>query len=507
VTAPSDPTKRNLPSLPPSADVSRRRFLALGGSGIAAAILAACGSSSSSSTDTTAAAAPESVAADTTPAESTPADTTPADTTSTETTAAATDTTAAVATETTPAAAGGLTGGGGGDGTIKIGYVTPTTGPLAPFAGADAFILAGVAAWAKDGVMIGGKSYKIEVLVEDSESKPETAAAKAGKLINEDGVDLMLVASTPETTNPVADQAEAAGVPCISTVAPWQPFVIGRGGEPGKKNFEWTYHFFWGLEDVVGTFTAMWSKLDTNKAVGGLFPNDGDGNAWGDKTVGFPPALEQQGFKLTDPGRYENGNADFTAQITAFKGANAEILTGVVIPPDFPTFWKQAKQQGYTPKAASIGKALLFPQSIQALGDDGIGLTSEVWWSPSHPYKSSLVGLSAKEVTDAFTAETKQQWTQPTGFVHALFEVAVAALVKAGSADKAAVRDAIAGLSIDTIVGKVDFAGSPIGNVAKTKLVGGQWRKAETATGYDLVIVDNTGNPDVPTGGSIEPIA
>ena len=43
-------------------------------------------------------------------------------------------------------------------------------------------------------------------------------------------------------------------------------------------------------------------------------------------------------------------------------------------------------------------------------------------------------------------------------------------------------------------------------NVAKTKLVGGQWRVAETPTGYDLVIVDNTGNPDVPTGGTIEPI-
>ena len=41
---------------------------------------------------------------------------------------------------------------------------------------------------------------------------------EAAKLINEDGVDLMLVASTPETVNPVADQCEAAGVPCISTV-------------------------------------------------------------------------------------------------------------------------------------------------------------------------------------------------------------------------------------------------------------------------------------------------
>ena len=355
--------------------------------------------------------------------------------------------------------------------------------------------------------MVGGMSYAVEILVEDSQSDPNRAAEVATKLITEDAVDLMVVASTPETTNPVSDQCESNGVPCISTVAPWQPWVIGRGGTPGEPNFQWTYHFFWGLEDVIGTFLAMWDQVETNKIVGGLFPNDGDGNAWGDPTVGFPTPLAEAGYTIVDPGRYENGNADFTAQINAFKDAGAELLTGVVIPPDFPTFWSQARQQGFVPKVASIGKALLFPESIQALGQDGVNLSSEVWWSPSHPYASSLVGLTAADVTAAYTEATGNQWTQPLGFVHALFEVVVASLVAAGSTDKAAVRDAVAGLTIDTIVGTVDWVDSPIGNVAKTKLVGGQWREAETPTGFDLVIVDNTGNPDVPTAGSVEAIA
>jgi branched-chain amino acid transport system substrate-binding protein len=46
-------------------------------------------------------------------------------------------------------------------------------------------------------------------------------------------IDLMLVASTPETTNPVATTCEAEEVPCISTVAPWQPWFIGQQGNPG----------------------------------------------------------------------------------------------------------------------------------------------------------------------------------------------------------------------------------------------------------------------------------
>ena len=175
----------------------------------------------------------------------------------------------------------------------------------------------------------------------------------------------MLVASTPETTNPVSTQCEIEGVPCLSTVAPWQPYFIGRQSNPGDPAswtpFEYTYHFFWGLEDVIAVFTNMWGQLDTNISVGGLFPNDGDGNAWGDPVVGFPPTLAELGYALTDPGRYQNLTDDFSAQIAAFKNADAEIVTGVVLPPDFTTFWNQALQQGFRPKIASIGKAILFP--------------------------------------------------------------------------------------------------------------------------------------------------
>ena len=35
----------------------------------------------------------------------------------------------------------------------------------------------------------------------------------------------------------------------------------------------------------------MWDQLQTNKAVGGLFPNDAGGNAWGDPENGVGPGL------------------------------------------------------------------------------------------------------------------------------------------------------------------------------------------------------------------------
>lgn len=393
---------------------------------------------------------------------------------------------------------------------VRIGYVSPQTGPLAAFAEADSFIIDGFKAAAKAAGM------DVEVIVKDSQSNPNRAAEVARELIVDEEINLMLVASTPETTNPVTTTCEAEELPCISTVAPWQPWFIGQQANPGDpaswEPFNSSFHFFWGLEDVIAVFTNMWAQVETNKSVGGLFPNDGDGNAWGDANVGFPPVLAKQGYTLTDPGRYQNLTDDFSAQINAFKQAKTEIITGVMIPPDFTTFWNQAKQQGFTPKVASIGKAILFPQAVEALGKAGHNLSSEVWWSPSHPFKSSLTGASSAELAAGFTEATKRPWTQPIGFVHALFEVAADVMKRAKDpTDSAAVVEAIAATKLDTIVGPLAWDGANLPpfaakNVAKTPLVGGQWRLKD-AGGYDLVITDNKTAPNIPVGGKMEPIA
>ena len=391
---------------------------------------------------------------------------------------------------------------------IKLGYVSPQTGPLAAFAEADKFIIDGFMAATK----AAGLNY--EVVVKDSQSNPNRAAEVTKSLIVDDEVNAVLVASTPETTNPVATTCEAEEVPCISTMAPWQPWFIGQQANPGDpkswKPFNSTFHFFWGLEDVIAVYTNMWGQVATNKKVGGMFPNDGDGNAWGDKQVGFPPVLDKLGYSLNDPGRYQNLTDDFSAQINTLKSGQCEIITGVMIPPDFTTFWNQAQQQGFKPKVASIGKAILFPQAVEALGKNGHNLSSEVWWSASHPFKSSLTGESSKDLADGFTKATKRPWTQPIGFVHALFEVAADVMKRADPTDSKAVIAAIAATKLDTIVGRVAWDGANLPpfaakNIAKTPLVGGQWRLKDGG-GYDLVIVDNKTAPNIPTGGKMEAI-
>src|SRR5215217_8260853 len=384
---------------------------------------------------------------------------------------------------------------------IKIGHVSPRTGPLAGFGEADGFILEQVRGILSKGLTVGGRSYQVQIISKDSQSNASRAAEVASELILRDKVDLIVAASTPDTTNPVADQAEVNEVPCVTTDCPWQPYFFGRKGDP-KKGFTWTYHFFWGLEDVIAAFLALWDSGATNKVVGGLFPNDADGNAWGDAQLGLPPALAKAGYRLTDPGRYQVMNNDFSSQIAAFKAVGAEIVTGNMIPPDFSTFWSQAAQQGFKPKIVTIGKALLFPSVINSLGARGNGLTSEVWWTPNHPFKSSLTGQSCAQLAKAYEDATKRPWSQPIGFQHALFEVAIDVLKRAKAIEPKAILDSIVATNYQSIVGPVQWTGKPVKNVTKTPLVAGQWQKKGDK--FELVITANKPAPNIPTGGKLE---
>ena len=389
--------------------------------------------------------------------------------------------------------------------TLRVGHVSPRTGPLAGFAEADDNVLSGIEAAFAGGLENNGKAWNIEIISKDSQSNPNRAAEVAADLILRDEVDIIVAASTPDTTNPVSDQAEINEVPCITTDCPWQPYFFGRGGVPGE-GFRSTYHFFWGLEDVIAAFLDMWDGAGVAKNVGGLFPNDADGNAWGDPELGLPKPLAAAGYDLLDIGRYTPLSDDFSNYIGAFKDAGCEIVTGNMIPPDFATFWAQSAQQGFAPKVVTIGKALLFPSVIESLGDRGAGLSSEVWWSPAHPFASSLTGQSAGDLANGYSNATGRPWTQPIGFKHALFEVVADVVRRAEDLeDPEAITAAIPQTNLDTIVGNVNWANGPINNVTKTPLVAGQWQR--DGDGIDLKIVANATAPNIPLTGELALLA
>jgi branched-chain amino acid transport system substrate-binding protein len=379
---------------------------------------------------------------------------------------------------------------------ILIGRPNPTTGPIASFGEGTPWVDDRVLAEInKDGgiyIKEFGKKVPIQVKILDTESNPTKAGEIASRLIVRDKVDLMVFYHTPDTVNPVASMCERYQMPGISLESPLEPWL--EGGP-----YKWAFHAFWSVEkDIVPAYTGMWEQVKTNKAVGILMPNDPDGVAWSSV---FKAALKSKGYsKVIDLGRWPYGLQDFSAHINRWKRENVEILLGNMIPPDFATAWRQCQRLGFKPKVVTIGKAILFPAAVEALGGNlPNGLTTEVWWSPHHPFKSSFEGYSAKDLCDAWTKATGKQPPATLGYKYAGYEIAADVLRRAGTLDKEVLRKAIADTNMDTMVGHIKYNSE---NYCRTPLVGGQWVKGDKFP-WDIKIVENSQHPYIPLTGKM----
>jgi branched-chain amino acid transport system substrate-binding protein len=393
--------------------------------------------------------------------------------------------------------------------TITLGYVAPFTGSLAGFASADKFVIDTIRntpAYAK-GFRAGGKTYQVNIIATDSQSDPNRASQLARQLILNNNVDMLLTSSTPETVNPVAVVAQTEGVPCAATNDPWESWYAGLGGNPASPTttFQYCTLFFFGLRELNDCFVPMWNRLPAKtKNVALQYPNDADGNAF--RAV-LPPLMKQAGYNPVDGGAYTDGTTDYTAMITKFKTNQCEYLSNCPLPPDFNIFWRQASQQGWKPKLATVGKVLLFPADTIALGPLVNNIATDSWWGPYLPAKSSLTPqLSASDLVDSFQAQTGKQWVQSIGGTYSLFEVAHQAFTGVSDPhDKQEVASALHRVNYQGMSGHINFSGGPAPGVSITPLLGVQWKATSGRYPFQMKVVDNTNIPAVKVEAPLQP--
>jgi len=468
--------------------VSRRDFLKIAGATGATiglgGVVAACGGTEETTTSATAQA--------------------------TTTTGASTTTTAAAA-STTTVSAGPETGRD-----ILLGLVSPSTGPLALFAKADDWwVDFALKTATPDGIIGGdGKKHMIQIKRADSQSDSNRASQVAGDLFTNENVDLMMASGSPDTANPVASQCEALGCPSIANFVPWQPFFFRSTDVTPATVFKWTYAHALGLEQISANFTAMWDQVSTNKKVGFLFANDADGQAWTATTNGiFIPTVEAAGYEYFLSDLYPVGLEDYTKYISDFKKNGCEICCGTIISPDFTNFWQQAVQQSYNPKVLTIGKALLFPQTLDAIGPIAYNTTVEGVWHPTWPFKDSITGMTCQELADDYMAKTGEEWTAPIG-QYGKYEWAVDVFKRVTNPDdKEEIIKMVSTTKLDTCLGPMDFTAPvemgtrhPVANVYTPPVGGHQWVKGAKYE-FEPVIVSNALSPELPVSAEVQLMA
>ena len=247
----------------------------------------------------------------------------------------------------------------------------------------------------------------------------------------------------------------------------------------------------------------MWNRIPTNKIVACMYPNDADGNAF---RGGFEPLIKAIGYKVVDGGAYADGTTDFTSMITKFKSKNCEFFSNCPLPPDFNTFWKQAAQQGFKPKLATVAKVLLFPADTEALGKLVNNIATDSWWGPYMPYKSSLNGVRPPALANAYQQRTGNEWVQS----HRLAPTRCSRWPRRPSARPATRTTRRGGRALHNVnytgmCGAINFAGGPAPGVGIIQPVGVQWKKSTGKYPFEMKVVDNSLNPNVKVQATLEP--
>ena len=344
-----------------------------------------------------------------------------------------------------------------GPDSIRIGVNAPLTGDI-PKVGEGTKFAAQM--WLDDvnaagGIEVGVKKYKVELIIEDNESKAESAVKANTKLITEEDVLAIIGPQSSKQAIPAGGKANEQGTPMIS---PWstnpdttkdRPFVF-RGcfldpfQGPVVANFikdEFGFKKAAVLYDVAS---------DYPKGLAEFFKA-----AW-EKQNGPGSVVAYESFTTKD--------ADFSSQLTKINNSGAEVLFTPQYYNEVALIVQQAHQLGWNKPIVgsdSWGSA----ETVKLCGKDCYGLF----------FSTHYAAAGAKGATKAFIDRYKKEHGYVPDDVAALtwdaMRIVQAAIEGAGELtgdiekDRIAVRDALASIKdFDGITGKMTFTedGDPI---------------------------------------------
>lgn len=341
--------------------------------------------------------------------------------------------------------------------TIKIGVNAPLTGDI-PQVGEGTKFAAQM--WLKDvnaagGIEAGEKKYKIELIIEDNQSKAETAVKVNTKLINEDEVLAIVGPQSSKQAVPAGGKANELETPMIS---PWstnpnttkdRPFVF-RGcfldpfqGPVAAKFIEMEY----GFSKAAVLYDAA---SDYPKGLAEFFKA-----AWEDIN-GTGSVVAFESFTTMD--------IDFNSQLTKIISSGAQFMFIPQYYNEVALIVKQAHQMGWDKPIVgsdSWGSA----ETVKLCGKDCFGLF----------FSTHYAAAGAKGAAAEFISRYRKEYGYEPDDVAALtwdsMRIVQMAIEGAGTLtgdikkDRQAVRDAMATIKgFDGITGGMTFTenGDPL---------------------------------------------
>jgi branched-chain amino acid transport system substrate-binding protein len=310
---------------------------------------------------------------------------------------------------------------------VRIGQVASLTGKEAAFGQSSnkGTVLAIEEINAAGGIL----GRPVELITEDNRSTQGESATAARKLISRDRVVALLGEVASGRSMEMAPVAQRAKVPMVSPSST-NPRVTEMG------NFIFRVCF---IDPFQGEVLAKFS-VNTLKAKRVAILADAAAPYSIGLAEAFAKAFNAAGGELVMERRYQGGDKDFRAQLTAIRGANPE---AVFIPgyyTDVGLIAKQARQVGLGVPLFG-GDGWEAPELLSIGGQAVEGSYYSTHFSPR----------STEPAVEAFVARFKERWKGETPDAMAALgydsaKILARAIETAGSTDGAAIREALASI-------------------------------------------------------------
>jgi branched-chain amino acid transport system substrate-binding protein len=282
---------------------------------------------------------------------------------------------------------------------------------------------------------------QIELVVEDTQSKPGEAATVAKKLISRDRVVALIGEVTSGRSLEGAGVAQAFKIPMLTPSAT-NPAVTATGNYIFRACF---IDPFQGA--VLATFAR--DKLAARRAA--LLTSTSSSYSTGLGEV-FLAEFPHKDGAIVSHQKFAEGDKDFKAQLTAIKAANPDVLFVPGYYTEVALIAKQARELGLTIPLLG-GDGWEAPELLQIAGAAVEGCYYSTHYSPESP--DEKVQAFVKRYREHFGNRT------PDGMAALGYDAAyimVDAIRRAGSTEPAKIREALATTQgFDGITGLIDM--------------------------------------------------
>lgn len=340
-------------------------------------------------------------------------------------------------------------------GTIRVGAPLPLTGALAPEALKQQ---QGYDLWAEQvnsrgGIDVGGKKMKVEIVYADYQSNTPRAVQTAEKLITQENVNFLFAAFGSGAAKAASTVSERYGVPTIASTA------------SSAQVYDQGYKYLFGTFTPNETLAVPLAQLVKRQAAGVrrvaiLARNDLFPLAIAQEVA---KAAKDQGMEVVFFEKYAIGTMDHSAALSQIKAQSPQWIFATGYINDLVLIRKQMADQKMAAPVITMISGPMAQEFLDATGKLSENLTSAGWWHPSARYNGQDIFGTPANYAKLFRARYKAEpdYAQASASVAGvLFQMAIE---RAGTLDRAKVRDELAKLNVQTFWGPVHFG--PTGQI------------------------------------------